>query len=233
MNSIGKHLAADLNTFLQTRVASINPTVGGHEVFDDKGERYGTFDAVIISAPAEHTCDLLANYQELIHRIERIEMLPCWATMVSLHKSVTEDWVGAFVHDSFLSWIARNSTKPNREGDYENIVIHAKPQWSTEHWEDDPESVAELTLDELWRVTKLPPQSPAYKKSHRWKFALAKEPDNQECFFDPDSNIGACGDWANGSRVEGAFLSGMAVVGCLLRRLSKNLEPNPHAEHSE
>ena len=42
MNSIGKHLAADLNTFLQTRVASINPTVGGHEVFDDKGERYGT-----------------------------------------------------------------------------------------------------------------------------------------------------------------------------------------------
>ncbi|KAA1260324.1 hypothetical protein LF1_28630 [Rubripirellula obstinata] len=32
--------------------------------------------------------------------------------------------------------------------------------------------------------------------------------------------IAACGDWCGGPRIEGAFLSGMAAAGALLRHLT-------------
>ena len=222
MNSIGKHLASELNIVLKTRIARIETGSPGHQLYDDSGECQGVFDLVISSAPAEQTCDLLPERHVLQNLIRAIEMQPCWAAMVAVEKPVAQDWVGAFVHDSFLSWVGRNSTKPGRDARYENLVIHANPEWTTEHWEHDPEDVADLMLQEFWRASACDPQTPVYRKSHRWKYALAKEPSQEQCFFDAETMIGACGDWANGSRVEGAFLSGQAIAGKVVERLSQN-----------
>jgi predicted NAD/FAD-dependent oxidoreductase len=49
-----------------------------------------------------------------------------------------------------------------------------------------------------------------------WRYALPAEPLPDRCLFDGDTNIGACGDWCSGPRVEGAFLSGAAVAERLL-----------------
>lgn len=46
------------------------------------------------------------------------------------------------------------------------------------------------------------------------------DPTSERCFFDAESGIAACGDWAGGPRVEGAFLSGMAAAGRILGTLS-------------
>ena len=221
MNSLAKHLAVGLEVVLENRIAHIEPTANGHQLSDEQNIRLGTFDSVIVSAPAEQTCELLAEYPDLKRRVEPIDMQPCWATLLSFAMPITHDWVGAFVHDSFLSWIARNSTKPGRDRQTENVILHANPEWTAANWDVKPEAVVDSMLEEFWRVTKAVHQSPSYAKAHRWRFALAKEPEKQECFFDPELLVGACGDWANGSRVEGAFLSGMAVAGRLLGRLTR------------
>ncbi len=41
---------------------------------------------------------------------------------------------------------------------------------------------------------------------------------DQPYLFDPDLAIGACGDWCGGPRVEGAFLSGLALAERILSR---------------
>jgi len=65
-----------------------------------------------------------------------------------------------------------------------------------------------------------PPQSPLHLAAHLWKFAFPIDPPSERCFFDAESGIVACGDWAGGPRVEGAFLSGMAAAGRILGTLS-------------
>ena len=56
----------------------------------------------------------------------------------------------------------------------------------------------------------LPP--PTSLTAHRWRFALPVNPLAEPCLFDPERALAACGDWAGGPRVEGAFLSGCAAA---------------------
>ena len=60
--------------------------------------------------------------------------------------------------------------------------------------------------------------TPSYAEAHRWRYAQPVNPLPEPCGFDPKSMIGIAGDWCDGPRVEGAFLSGVAVAGRLLGR---------------
>ena len=219
MTAIGKHLASGLNVQLQTRVANVDLVDEGVELLDEAGDSLGKFDRLITSAPAAQSAELLTNFPALANQVSEIEMTPCWATMVAFEKPITDQWVGAFLHDSFLSWASRNNTKPGRNSAVENLVIHANSVWTAEHWDDDPASVATMMLEEFWQVTGISPQPHIHLQSHRWKYAIPVEPANVRCFADNSAVVVACGDWASGSRVEGAFLSGMAAAGRVLGTL--------------
>jgi len=46
----------------------------------------------------------------------------------------------------------------------------------------------------------------------RWRYALAREPLNQGAFWFGSKRLAMAGDWCYGSKVEGAFLSGVAAA---------------------
>jgi photolyase PhrII len=222
MNAICKHLAADLTIQTQTRVARVKTAGRGVELSGETGDPLGRFDRLIVSAPAAQTAELLGDFPALAEPISKIAMNPCWATMVAFEKPTTDRWVGAFLHGSFLSWAARDSTKPGRDRAVEHLVIHAGPEWTAGHWGDDPDEVAQMMLEEFWRVSGIAPIPCHHLQSHRWKYAIPVDPSKLCCFAEGAAAVVACGDWASGSRVEGAFLSGMAAAGRILGTLTKH-----------
>ena len=60
---------------------------------------------------------------------------------------------GAFVHDSPLSWIARNDTKPERHHANECWVLHASPDWSDRGIDEEPDTVLSQLIESFWRAT--------------------------------------------------------------------------------
>ena len=230
MNAICKHLASDLTVHVKTRIEKITAAGDGVSLTDDDGNDLGTFDRLIVSAPAAQAAELLVDFPTLAKPIAEIEMKACYAAMVSFEEPLTDQWVGAFLHESFLSWTARNSTKPSRNREQENVVIHATPEWTAEHWEDEPDDVAQAMLREFWRVTGIDPRDTTHLQVHRWKYAIADTDAGTGCFANESAVVIACGDWANGSRVEGAFLSGMAAAGRIIGKLSPI--PNSSAAQS-
>ena len=220
MNNVCKNLAKDLKVRVSTRVEKIESVDSLIRLTDDKGNVVGEFDRLVVSTPAEQTAELLENFPELARPISQIQMQPCWAVMASFESPLSNDWVGAFVHDSIVTWAARNSTKPQRPNDAEHLLLHADYQWTAEHWEDDPEFVAQRVLDAFWESSGLEKQIPIHLQPHRWKFAIPIDPPESRCYSDSASKIVACGDWAGGPRVEGAFLSGMAAAGRILGTLN-------------
>ena len=229
MNAICKHLASDLTVRLSTRIDKITAVDDGVALVDQDGNDLGVFDRLIVSAPAAQTAELLVDFPAVAKPVADIKMKACWAAMVSFDKPITDQWVGAFLHESFLSWSARNSSKPGRDHDQENVIIHATPEWTAEHWEDDPDEVAQAMLQEFWRVTGLEALESTHLQVHRWKYAIAETDASVGCFTNESAVVIACGDWANGSRVEGAFLSGMAAAG----RITGTLTPMPNSSAAQ
>jgi len=217
MNAICKHLSIGINVKTKTEVSKINSTDSGVELFCSSQVSLGHFDRVIVSAPAAQSATLLASFPELAAEVSKTRMTPCWAVMVAFDSPITDQWSGTFLHDSFLSWAARNSTKPGRNQNAEHVTIHANPDWTVQHWDDNPADVAAMMLSEFWTVTGISPLPHTHLNSHRWKYAIPVEPSDSQFFADESSTVIACGDWASGSRVEGAFISGMSAAGCVLR----------------
>ncbi len=215
MNQIGKHLASDLQIRFQMRVGAINRLRDGWSVVDESGSELGQFDTVVVSAPAGQAVDLLKEAPSLAEVAAACQMQPSWAVMLAVKDSIPVEFDGAFVHNSPLSWIARNSSKPGRTRDPEKWVLHANVEWTRGQESTDRETVATALIEEFARATGVLSSQifPVYSTAHFWRYAIPSSPLDQKCLFDDALSIGACGDWCGGPRVEGAFLSGSALAG--------------------
>lgn len=220
MNAICKHLAEDVSVQYNTRVGPAQRVGDQHQLTDEHGTNLGDFDIVIVSTPAPQTIELLANVPQLVDRLSRVKMTGCWAVMLELAESSPLQFDGAFVNESPLSWVARNSSKPGRSSDSETWILHATPEWSEENLECSNEEIKHELIDAFWQSTETPAQPIAFSTAHRWRYALPTSCLEDRCLFQSSHQIGVCGDWCGGPRVEGAFLSGSAVAGQALGQIA-------------
>ena len=213
MNAICRRLAASLDTRFGVQISAIERVRDGWAVLDQAGATLGTYQVVLCTAPAPQTEKLLRGVAPAIaERAATVRMHPCWSLLIAFTDPVRVDFDGAFVNSGPLSWVARTSAKPARETSPDRWVLHAGPSWSAEHLEDDADRVIEALVPAFFDAIGAPSSKPAWSKGHRWRYALAENPLEDGCIYDASLGIGACGDWANGNRVEGAFLSGLRLA---------------------
>ncbi len=216
MNAVGRHLADRLEVRYRTRVASVDRGRAGWRLLLDGGGEVDGFDALVVSAPAPQTAELLAGAAPVLAAAAAaVPMAPCWAVMVAFERALPLGFDGAFVHRSPLSWIARDASKPGRPA-AETWVLHGGPEWSREALELEPSEATAVLLDAFRDATGLGRVVPTHAVAHRWRFALPPEPLPEPCLADPERAVAACGDWCGGPRVEGAYLSGLAAAARLV-----------------
>ncbi len=215
MNAVAHHLAADLDVAYRTRVGAIERYRQLWRLTDDQGEVLGDASAVVVSTPPAQAEPLLAGAPALASRVADVRMRPCWATMAVFEQPLEATFDGAFVDRSPLSWVARDRSKPGRP-DAESWVLHGSPEWSARHLESEPHTAAQRLLAAFFEACGLNPREPIFLRGHRWRYSIAENPLDAGCLWQSDLRIGTCGDWCSGSRIEGAFLSGMAIAGRIL-----------------
>ncbi|MDX1577939.1 MAG: FAD-dependent oxidoreductase [Gemmatimonadota bacterium] len=219
MNAVARHLAADLDLALETRVSRLERAAGAWRLVGEAGETLGEAGACLVTTPPAQAADLLEPVVELasdvVDRLRGIRMLPCWAVMAAFEDPLDTPYEGLFVEEAPISWACRDSGKPGR-GDVESWVIHGTHAWSTEHLEAEPSEVSRSLLSALFGALRHAERQPAFVRAHRWRYALADEPLGEDCIWDAGLGLGLCGGWCLGSRVEGAWLSGRAAAGRVL-----------------
>ena len=219
MSAIAKSLATGLDVRLNIKIDGASRQDRTWQIRDNAGSTFGSFDWLISTAPPAQTMTLLGPHSvPLANSLAHVEMDPCWAVMLQTKSPVDVNFDAAFVHDSSLSWIARNTSKPDRLA--ENCwVLHASPGWSRDHVDDAVESVMADLVNEFWKVIGSAPQRTVEVISHRWLYALPQKPLPTKFLLDEATNLAACGDWCDGPKIEGAFLSGRALANQLLQQL--------------
>lgn len=229
MTAIAHHLAADLRIGLETRIVRLEHVGEDWRVTDAAGQIHGPFNHVIISLPAPQAAELLGDHA-LADAARAIPMTPCWAVLAAFERRIEAPWDGAFVHRSSLAWVARNSSKPGRDCSNDCWVLHASPDWSAAHRDLARDAVTEILLKAFAEITAVPAPSLVHLDCHRWLFSATPLALDRLVLFDAATGLVVCGDWLAGGRVEGAFRSGVAAAGCILRQVGISAEerlPSP------
>lgn len=208
---------------LRGTVASAGVTLGPAAPGAPGGEEFGTFESVALCLPPSQAAALLEGVSpRLATQAAAVAFDPCLALAVAAGDREdgalrSLDFDGAFLgregasFSSPLAWIARDSSKPRRPPG-ERWVLHASAAWSRAHFDRPEAEVAEAMLAALAAAFDLRPLRPAFQHLRRWAFARAPRPLDVGALFDDDARVGLGGDWACGGRVEGAFVSGIALA---------------------
>ena len=171
-------------------------------------------DALVITTPPEQACTLLAD-PEVDELISGVEMMPCWALMLVLDTPLFAEHDAAFINQGPLSWVSSQSSRPERPT-ANTWVLHASPEWSLMNLEKSADEVRDLLIEAARELPLSQPFTVESAVAHRWRYALARQPLHCGAIWLGSKNLALAGDWCHGSRVEGAFLSGIAAAGRIM-----------------
>lgn len=209
-----RQMAQSLTVELEQTVQEITFAEGKWRV---KSKEHGVypqvFDKVVLAIPAPQAQALLGFNLEIQTLAATVKMRGCWAVMGRYSHPLELPFDGLFVNTGPLSWVARDSSKPGRlhEGSVvkEVWVLHASAEWSEANIERAPEEVA---LELLAAFKALGGEVPMEHSVHRWRYADCGQYLHQGYAWDAAQQLGLCGDWLNGGKVEGAWMSGYQLA---------------------
>lgn len=223
MASFGKYLALDLDVQYDTRVVGLlreneqirltlaRGSTRGGPAGKSETELSGLFDWVVCAVPCEQVSELFSEFHPpLAREASTVKSSVNWTCMLSFEQAIPVDFDGAFVYDSPLGWICRDSSKPGRAPS-ERWILQATSDWSQAHVQLSAEDASEMLIDVFRNVLGLS-VSPERAVSHRWLYALPENPLDCGYYLDRNAKIAACGDWLSKARIEDAYLSGQSLA---------------------
>jgi len=167
------------------------------------------FDAVVLAVPAPQAVPLLEPVQAALAGIAAsVRMRGSWALMLHYEAPLNLGFNAAFVNHGPLRWVAQDSHKPGREGQH-CWLLHASAEWSDAHIEDNAGIVASALLAAFAELGGITPDA---WSTHRWRYADSEQALQIGAVWQAADGLGLCGDWLNGGKVEGAWLSGQALA---------------------
>ncbi|MBD2841377.1 NAD(P)/FAD-dependent oxidoreductase [Erythrobacter rubeus] len=210
MNGPIRGMAQRLNVRWNTRAEALRRNDGEWHI--DTGQNIFTAKTVLVAIPAEQAEVLLDEpAPEMAAVAAQARSEPCWAVMAGFAEALEIESDTVRDPDGAISWAARNSAKPSRAGE-ECWVIHASADRSRELLDHPKEEVGPILLDDFFDQTGAQCTVPIHLAAHRWLYSMAEPVEGEEARFDHERSIGIAGDYLHSPRVEGAWLSGVALA---------------------
>lgn len=170
----------------------------------------GPFSGIVLAVPCEQAATLLSVHDLMMaQEAASVRSVPCWSVMAAFAAPLhgLPDVVG---EHGPIRWAARNNSKPGRGTD-ECWVIHGESDWSQQNLEMPAPQVAQELLAALAGLAGQNLPEAQFLKAHRWRFALPMG-QRGKALWNPGLQLGACGDWCVGPRIEGAWRSGVELA---------------------
>lgn len=220
MTTIPKRIAQSMDIRFQEHAADIALQDGHWQVTTQAGARYDA-PFLLITCPLPQAVDLLESSAVPLstqhrQRLQSVSYDPCLTLLALLDApSRIPQPGGLFVQHEPLHFIADNQKKG--VSPVPCVTIHATPQFSLDHYQDEDDSIAASLLQAVDEWLPAPPQQVQIK---RWRYCQPVA-----CFEErflslhEDPPLLLAGDAFQQPGIEGAALSGLAASNQLLQVL--------------
>jgi renalase len=224
MSALAQALAEPLEVRLQLPITATHRR-GGRWLLDSaQGEIDEDFEALVLAVPAPLALPLAGQSVSLSRALSRVSYRSRWVLLLATEQRLDLP-VYREIQAAPIERIAAMHAKPGRTEGLQRWFVEADATWSTRHADEDPETVAELLLENLCEHARQTIR-PRLLQAQLWRNGVCVEPAPTPAgswsLWDPDCELGVCGDSVVASRVGLVVRSGTDLARAMVSEWSSS-----------
>ena len=167
------------------------------------------FKSLIITCPFPQLKKLAKNYLDKTILKLKVQMQPNITVMLALNNQKTLPISSIKFNDDILAWAANENSKKRFKSNINLWTLQATLRWSKKtinRYKTD-KSIMNQLITRFIKLTGFKKNKIIFKKIHGWKYSYNYKKTPYLSMWYKKINLGVCGDWFNGPKVENAWLS--------------------------
>ena len=167
------------------------------------------FKSLIITCPFPQLKKLAKNYLNKNILKLKVQMQPNITVMIAFKNQKNLPISSIKFDDDILAWAANENSKKRFKSNINLWTLQATLKWSKKtinKYKNDKSIMSQIIMRFL-KLTGFKKDKIIFKKIHGWKYSYNYEKTPYLSIWDQKINLGICGDWLNGPKVENAWLS--------------------------
>jgi len=174
-----------------------------------KNKSIHQFKSLIITCPFPQLKKLAKNYLDKNILKLKVQMQPNITVMLALKNQKNLPISSIKFNDDILAWAANENSKKRFKSNINLWTLQATLKWSkkTINKYKTNKSIMNQLVTRFIKLTGFKKNKIIFKKIHGWKYSYNYEKTPYLSIWNKKINLGICGDWLNGPKVENAWLS--------------------------
>ena len=167
------------------------------------------FKSLIITCPFPQLKKLAKNYLDKNILKLKVQMQPNITVMLALKNQKNLPISSIKFNDDILAWAANENSKKRFKSNINLWTLQATLKWSkkTINKYKNDKSIMNQLITRFIKLTGFEKNKIIFKRIHGWKYSYNYEKTPYLSIWNKKINLGVCGDWLNGPKVENAWLS--------------------------
>ena len=167
------------------------------------------FKSLILTCPFPQLKKLAKKYLDKKILRLKVQMHPNITVMVAFKNQKKIPISSIKFNDDILAWAANENSKKRFKSNINLWTLQATLKWSKKtinRYKVDKTVMGQLIMRFI-KLTGLEKTKIIFKRIHGWKYSYNYEKTPFLSIWNKKINLGVCGDWLNGPKVENAWLS--------------------------
>ena len=207
-NDLAKYNLKNIKKSLNSTVKKIKFNNYYWEItLDDKSKHY--FKSLILTCPYPQLKKLAKKYLDKKILKLKVNMLPNITVMIAFKNQKNLPISSIKFNDNILAWAANENSKKRFKSKMSLWTLQASVMWSKKNinkYKND-KSIMNQLIARFIKLTGFKKKKIIFKKIHGWKYSYNYKKTPYLSLWNKKYNLGVCGDWLNGPKVENAWLS--------------------------
>ena len=207
-NALTKYYLKGINLSFASHITKIEYKKKIWEIRLSDNTKY-QFKALILTCPFPQLKKLAKKYLEKKISNLKVAMQPNITVMLALKNQKKISISSIKFDDDILTWVAYENSKKRFKSNLDLWTIQASLKWSKKtinKYKKDKTIINQL-ITKFIHLTGLEKSKIIYKKIHGWKYSYNYQKTPLLSNWNKKYQLGICGDWFNGPKVEDAWLS--------------------------
>ena len=165
--------------------------------------------SLILTCPFPQLKKLAKKYLDKKILKLNVKMQPNITVMIALKNQESLPISSIKFNDDILAWAANENSKNRFKSNISLWTLQATLMWSkkTINKYKIDKSIMNQLITRFIKLTGFEKNKIIFKRIHGWKYSYNYEKTPYLSFWNNKYNLGICGDWFNGPKVENAWLS--------------------------